>query len=552
MKIKEETDLMEQKNIYKNVKLYKTLPECLLDVRELYAKKTAITTFDRAGNQLDVSYREFVEDVRGAACMMVQKKMAGKHIAFVGENTYEWIVAFCAGGCIGSVGVPIDVEQPEEEILNLAEFADASYAVVQKEFEGAFEEWKKERVIRMDSGIREMIEEGRKQIEQEGIQGFSFSADIGPDTPLAIVYTSGTTSVSKAVVLSHYNMMYDACCCQASVELEDRMFNPLPLYHTYSLGCGVLDMIAHGQNICINGNLKTLFRDIKLYSPSILMAVPLILENLLKEIHRVQEKMGIREQTIQAVEKYKKGIFTKKTVKVNGMDLILGDQLKTICCGGAHLNEKIAEEYVAYGIDVLQGYGITECSPLISNSIRGQNRINSVGILLPGVEMKLEDGEILVKGPNVFKEYYKNPGATEESFTDGWFHTGDIGYTDRKGFLFICGRKKNLIVFNNGKKVVPEELEAYIQEIPLVKEVMVYGASTGNALDEVKLSALVCVDAEKTSETDNYRILESIQESITALNAKLPVYKRIQSVKLSESEFKKTSMQKIQRRKVMV
>lgn len=216
------------------------------------------------------------------------------------------------------------------------------------------------------------------------------------------------------------------------------------------------------------------------------------------------------------------------------------------------MNEKIAEEFFAYGIDLLQGYGITECSPLISNSIRGQNRINSVGQLLPGIEMKIADGEILVKGPNVFKEYYKNPVVTEESFTDGWFHTGDIGYLDRKGFLYICGRKKNLIVFNNGKKVVPEELEAYIHQIPLVKEVMVYGASTGNALDEVKLSALICVDTDQTEETDNYKILETIQEEIQELNMRLPIYKRIQSVKLSESEFQKTSMQKIQRRKVNV
>lgn len=146
----------------------------------------------------------------------------------------------------------------------------------------------------------------------------------------------------------------------------------------------------------------------------------------------------------------------------------------------------------------------------------------------------------------------KNPVVTEESFTDGWFHTGDIGYLDRKGYLYICGRKKNLIVFNNGKKVVPEELEAYILEIPLVREVMVYGASAGDAPDEVKLSALICVDMDQTEETDNYKILESIQEEIHKLNSRLPVYKRIQSVKLTEAEFKKTSMQKIQRRKVTV
>lgn len=543
---------MGPKNIYKEVKIYKTLPECLMDVREKYAEDKAITMFGRNKEEMSVTYREFVKDVQGAAYMMAQRKMAGKHIGIVGENSYEWIVAFCATGCIGSVGIPIDIEQPEEEILHLTEFADASFVISQKEFLPAFDDWREGYVIQMETTFSELIKQGKKMVEDEGIEGIEFGKKVGKDTPLAIVYTSGTTSISKAVVLSHYNMMYDACCCQASVELEGRMFNPLPLYHTYSLGCGVLDTIANGQNICINGNLKTLFRDIKLYNPSTLMAVPLVLENLLKEIHRVQDKLGVRKQTEQAVEKYRKSVFLKKPIPVNGVEEILGDSLKTICCGGAHLNDKIAEEFVAYGIDVLQGYGITECSPLISNSVRGQNRINSVGRLLPGIEIKIADGEILVKGPCVFKEYYKNPQITEESFTDGWFHTGDIGYMDRKGYLFICGRKKNLIVFNNGKKVVPEELEAYIHQIPLVKEVMVYGASTGNALDEVKLSALICVDADKLDETDNYKILETIQEEIAKLNDRLPVYKRIQSVKLSESEFKKTSMQKIQRRSVNI
>jgi long-chain acyl-CoA synthetase len=543
---------MEQKNIYKHIKLYPTLPECLEEVKELYGDSPAITVFDRAGLRRDVNYREFVKDVQGAAYVMFQKKMAGKHIGIAGENSYEWIVAFCASGCIGSVGVPIDIEQPEEELITLVEFADISYVMVQKEFLPAFAEWREGNVISMDTELKEMIEQGREEMEEKGMQGFDFCGSPQPDTPLAIVYTSGTTSVSKAVVLSHYNMMYNACCCQALVELEGRMFNPLPLYHVYSLGCGVLNTITHGQNLCVNGNLKTLLRDLKLYSPDTVMAVPLVLENMLKEVHRIQEKKGIRRQTEQAVERYRKSILLKKPVLENGMKEILGSRLKTICCGGAYLNERVAEEFTAYGLDVLQGYGLTECSPLISSSIRGQKKLNSVGCLIPGIEVKVSGGELLVRGPSVFKEYYKNPGATDESFTKGWFHTGDIGYMDRKGFLYICGRKKNLIVFNNGKKVVPEELEAYIQEIPLVKEVMVYGASTGSAMDEVKLSALVCVDSEKTEETDKYRILESIQEDIEALNSRLPVYKRIQSVKLSESEFKKTSMQKVRRREVIV
>lgn len=543
---------MEQKNIYKHIKIYPTLPECLEEVKDIYSDRHAITVFDRAGLRRDVNYREFVKDVQGAAYMMFQKKMAGKHIGIVGENSYEWIVAFCASGCIGSVAVPIDIEQPGEEMITLTEFADVSYVIVQKEFLSAFAGWGEGNVISMDTELGAMIARGREKLGEKEIQGFDFCSSPQPDTPLAIIYTSGTTNVSKAVVLSHYNMMYNACFCQAFVELEGRMFNPLPLYHVYSLGCGVLNTLAHGQNLCVNGNLKTLFRDLKLYSPDTILSVPLFLENVLKEIHRIQERKGIRRQTEQAVERYRKSILFKKPVMENGMKEILGDRLKTMCCGGACLNERIAEEFTIYGLDVLQGYGLTECSPLISSSIRGQKKLNSVGYLLPGTEVKVSGGELLVRGPSIFKEYYKNPAATEESFTEGWFHTGDIGYIDRKGLLYICGRKKNLIVFNNGKKAVPEELEAYIQEIPLVKEVMVYGASTGSAMDEVKLSALICVDLEKTEETDKYKILESVQEDIEVLNRRLPVYKRIQSVKLSESEFKKTSMQKVRRREMAV
>ncbi len=543
---------MEQKNIYKHIKIYQTLPECLNEIKEIYTNKPAITVFDRAGNRRDIEYGDFVSDVQGAAYMMFQRKMAGKHIGIVGENSYEWIVAFCAAGCIGAVGVPIDIEQQEEEFSTQIEYADVSYVIVQTELLSAFEDWRHENIITMDRELKEMMAEGRSKLVEKEIADFDFCPPPQPDTPLAIVYTSGTTSVSKAVSLSHYNMMYNACCCQVLVELGETMFNPLPLYHTYSLGCGVLNILTHGQNICVNGNLKTVFRDLKLFHPVTMMAVPMILENVLKEVHRIQEKNGIRQQTEQALERYKKSLFFKKNIVDNRLSEILGSRLDTICCGGAHLNEKVAEELTAYGIDVLQGYGLTECSPLISNSIREQKKLNSVGRLLPGIEVKVNDGELLVRGPSVFKEYYKNPAVTEESFTNGWFHTGDIGYIDRKGFLYICGRKKNLIVFNNGKKVAPEELEAHIQEIPLVKEVMVYGASTGSTQDDVKLSALVCVDLEKTEETDKYKILEIIQEHIEVINSKLPFYKRIQSVNLSESEFKKTSMQKVRRKKVTV
>ena len=256
---------------------------------------------------------------------------------------------------------------------------------------------------------------------------------------------------------------------------------------------------------------------------------------------------------MQAVEKYtrrKRMHLPCSPYHEQALEQLVGPNLKFIPCGGAQLSVKVAEELQAYGVGVYQGYGITECSPLIGSNMNKKNNPASVGFPIPQTQIRLDDGEILVKGPSVFKEYYKNTLLTEESFTDGWFHTGDIGYKDRKGYLHICGRKKNLIVFSNGKKVVPEELEGYIQEIPLVKEVMVYGASAGTAIDDVTLSALICIDEERADTNDTFQLLEQVQEEITKLNNRLPDYKRIQSVKLTESEFKKTSIQKKKRREV--
>lgn len=229
------------------------------------------------------------------------------------------------------------------------------------------------------------------------------------------------------------------------------------------------------------------------------------------------------------------------------MTRVLGDSLFLIICGGAQLNERLAREFRCYGINVLQGYGVTECGPLISVNRNRRYRENSVGTLLPGTHVKIQDGEILVKGPSVFKGYYKAPEETEKAFSEGWFCTGDLGYRDRKGFLYLTGRKKNLVVFSSGKKVVPEELEELIAQIPFVREVMVYGASNGQTADDVKLSAVIYADPQKTKGMTSYEVLERIQEEIYELNKKLPFHKRIQLIRMTETEFKKTSIQKIRR-----
>ena len=544
---------MKQYVKYHQVREYQTLTECFGEIGQLYSTDTAFTFYERDGKERTISYPDFVNDVYALAHSFCERKMNGKHIAIAGQNSYEWVLVFCAAGLVGCTVIPIDIENSEKEMVRMACHADALYVATDQAFSQAFSVLKIPCIIMNQKttaagwSIQYLLEEGRKKKNSKEL-GLPVA---DPEDVLAIVYTSGTTNTSKPVVLTQYNIMFNACHTQSLIKAKKKLFDPLPLYHTYSLVCGVLNSITQGNTICLNGNLKTFFRDLKAFQPEVLICVPMILENLLKELHRIQEREGVRAKARKAVERYKRTIIWKWRRRIfedSKIDQIVGNDLKMITCGGAQMNEKIAEEFQVYGIQVFQGYGITECSPLISSNQNEDNVLESVGRPIPQTRIRFDDGEILVKGPSVFKEYYKNMLLTEECFDHGWYRTGDIGYMDRKGHLYICGRKKNLIVFNSGKKVVPEELEGYIQKIPFVKEVMVYGAVVGEAGDDVMLSAMVCVDEEYMDARDNYQVLDLLQDEINKLNMTLPDYKRILSVKLSETEFKKTAIKKIKRK----
>lgn len=537
---------MKQDYPLNKVNIYETLPECLADIEQVYKDCPAITVYDSRLLQHTRTYSEFSKDVKAFAMMLIKRGLEGKHVAVAGENNYDWIVAFWAIGCIGGVAVVLDIEQGEEEILKMSLHADAEAVIAASDYEAIFSDfdYRQNQII--------LLEEWREEAKgaDSTISFFRSAEAVKCSQPAVIVYTSGTVSVSKPVVLTHNNIMYNACHARELVDIGRKVFSPLPLFHTYSLVCGLLGTLSQGNHICVNGNLKTMMREMKQFEPDTLIAVPMIVDTLLRSIHLEQEKAGIRIVAREACAKYqsrKKWHLPAKSFRHETTCHMTGNALKLIISGGAHQNEQIAEEFGAYGIEVLQGYGITECSPLVSVNRKGQNKLGSVGRMLAGTQMKIEDGELLVKGPSVFEGYYKNRKLTEECLKDGWFHTGDIGYVDRKGYIYICGRKKNLIVFSNGKKVVPEELEQYIQAFPLVKEVMVYGASIGHAKDDVKLSAIIYTDIYQTRGMSSFAVLEQIQKEIDKLNQNLPLYKRIQSIKISETEFKKTSINKVKR-----
>lgn len=538
-----------------NIYTYDTVGEFLQEAEARFGDRPAVSVYDGEGKEHCHTYRMLVRDAKALALVLLDMGMAGKHLAIVGENSYEWLLIFLACSAIGAAAIPVDVEQQDEKIWQCIRFGDSCMAAVSREYEFLFQNTRCCPVLYLwdnhdARSLPALLSDGYRALKDREKELDLVMDQVQKEQTAAIIYTSGTISAPKPVMLSHGNIMYNACHAQALVETGTKAYTCLPLYHAYSLVCGALNVLTQGQHLGLNGRVKNWMRDLRLFSPEMILLVPMMMESLIRSIRLEQTRDGMREEAKKALKRYesrKRHHLSCSPFTHRALTRVLGDSLFLIICGGAQLNERLAREFRCYGINVLQGYGVTECGPLICVNRNRRYRENSVGILLPGTRVKIQDGEILVKGPSVFKGYYKAQEETEKAFSEGWFCTGDLGYRDRKGFLYLTGRKKNLVVFSSGKKVVPEELEELIAQIPLVREVMVYGASNGQTADDVKLSAVIYADPQKTKGMTSYEVLERIQEEIYELNKKLPFHKRIQLIRMTEAEFKKTSIQKIRR-----
>lgn len=540
---------------FNNINTYDTVGEFLQEAEARFGNRPAVSVYDGEGKEHCHTYRMLVRDAKALALVLLDMGMAGKHLAIVGENSYEWLLMFLACSAIGAAAIPVDVEQQDEKIWQCIRYGDACMAAVSREYEFLFQKPRCCPLLYLwdnhdARSLPALLSDGHRALKDRAKELDLVMDQVQKEQTAAIIYTSGTISAPKPVMLSHGNIMYNACHAQALVETGTKAYTCLPLYHAYSLVCGALNVLTQGQHLGLNGRVKNWMRDLRLFSPEMILLVPMMMESLIRSIRLEQTRDGMREEAKKALKRYesrKRYHLSCSPFTHRAMTRVLGDSLFLIICGGAQLNERLAREFRCYGINVLQGYGVTECGPLISVNRNRRYRENSVGTLLPGTHVKIQDGEILVKGPSVFKGYYKAPEETEKAFSEGWFCTGDLGYRDRKGFLYLTGRKKNLVVFSSGKKVVPEELEELIAQIPFVREVMVYGASNGQTADDVKLSAVIYADPQKTKGMTSYEVLERIQEEIYELNKKLPFHKRIQLIRMTETEFKKTSIQKIRR-----
>lgn len=539
------------------VKYYFRFRDLIEGLADKYGERPAISWFTRRQEEQTVSYHQIGDDVRALQKMMSQMGLRGKHIAIVGENSYEWLLIFFAATYCGAVAVCIDIEQPDDTILQMLEMTDAEAVFLSAPYEDICKKYAKDKksmfllsgqgsvlnkaksLAEAGTGIWEACEKNKEDEEE-----------IDPDATAAIVFTSGTTNYSKPVMLSQKAILTNASDALANVQVGDRTFTSLPFYHTYGLTCSVISMLISGTHLYINGNLKTVMREIHLAKPHTLLTVPLMLETIHSKIWMQAEESGKAEglHKLLGVRKVLFSLGVRKSGKV--LDAVREKALgtiKLIICGGAHMSSDIMEEFKYMGVMVLQGYGITECAPLVSVNRNQSNKIGSIGLVMANCEVKLEDGEILVRGVNVMQGYYKAPELTAEVMKNGWFCTGDMGEIDKDGFLYITGRKKNLIVLKNGKKVSPEKLEEKLKKISLVQDVVVYGAASGGSTDDVQVAASVYPNKERTEGMTSYEILEHLQAEINELNNTLPIYQQIQMVNIREQGFSKTAIQKIKR-----
>lgn len=539
------------------VPTFQTFPEFLSGIQSLYCDRPALSWFSRRKEEKSLTYTQLVQKVSALSKSILQMALPrGSHIAIVGENSADWIIAFLAIVSSGHIAVCVDTEQSDDSIRDMLRRSDASTIFLTNTFLPIC------LPLLSDSQVREIIlmggltsDERVKSLDvllENGILSEQFSSvEIDPDQTAEIVFTSGTTSQSKMVMLSHRAIMQNICDTGPYVHLTDRVFTSLPFYHAYGVNVAVLDSFLRGVHLFINGDLKTTMRDLQLAKPGTMFAVPLMVEAIHNQLWLGAEKSGKADSLrslIKAATLCKKLHLPIQFKALHSVREKISESLRLIICGGAHLSQEIAEEFELLGIQMLQGYGITECSPLISVNCNYKNKLGSVGLPMPSMEVRLVEGEVCVRGPAVMQGYYKNPEETALVLSpDGWFRTGDLGTLDKDGFLYLTGRQKNLIVFKNGKKVSPEKLEELISAIPMVKEVLVSGSANGILADDVKLTASIYPDPQRTEGLTSYEILEQLQREVDNINATLPSYQQIQLINIREKEFNKTGTKKIKR-----
>lgn len=541
-----------------------------------FGEKDAFLVKDPAGNYRGVSYKRFSEDVNALGAALADLGLENSFIAVMGENRYEWCVSYLAVANHVGVIVPTDKELPVSEKGNLLSRSGAAAVIFSGKYADELRSISRSvqtvgYYIDMDLeedadgflSYQRLLERGRKIISEGRFDPSGHH--IENDKLGILLFTSGTMDLAKGVMLSHANICSNlmAVCRTVYAGSDDLSLSILPIHHTYECTVGFLAMIYRGATIAFNEGLKQILKNFKEARPTFLITVPLILESVYRKIwEQAGKKKGMK--TILRI-----AMFAGEALyNILGIDIrrrlfhtiheTFGGRLRLIMTGAAAISPEVSKGFRSFGISVLQGYGLTECAPLVTGNRDDAFRDDSVGLPIPGVEVRIENpdengiGEIVVKGGNVMLGYYKNEKATESCLKDGWFHTGDLGRVDRSGFYYITGRQKNVIVTKNGKNIFPEEVEAYINKSPFVLESMVTGdfdSESGEThvnahifpnFDEIK-------DRLKLVNINKDELLRIFSEVVKNVNKDMPLYKRISTFTIRDVEFAKTTTKKIKR-----
>ena len=558
------------KRIYDYLKI-NDLKDMLNKTGILYADRPAYKIKVEEGKYQIYTHKEVRDMINNLGTALINLGLKGKRIAVIGENRYEWEIAYLSIVCGTGIVVPLDKSLPANELELLIERSDIEAIFYTKKYSDIIqnikysEKNKLKHLISMDSdenfeGIysqKELIREGRKLIE-EGNKEF-LNAKIDPKEMEIMLFTSGTTSKAKVVALSHENICTNLMDIGSVLDVtqEDVFLSILPIHHVFECTVGFLFSLYKGAETVFCDGLRHIVENLNEYHVTVMACVPGIYERIFMMIRKKLEKQGKLEEILKNEEKYKNSSMQKKKEVFKEIHNMLGGKVKLLISGAAALDKTIEEKYRLLGLNLVQGYGLTETSPVVAVGTNKNYKLGSIGKTVPSVEAKLVDvnddgiGELVVRGSSVMLGYYENEKVNKKSLQDGWFYTGDLAKIDEEGYIFICGRKKSVIVLKNGKNIFPEEMENLVNKIEGIRESFIFGKIQSNDENNIKINVKIVFDRDVMKDVykveadeDIYKVLS---KKIKEVNQTMPSYKAIRGMILTEEPLIKTTTNKIKR-----
>ena len=549
----------------------KDLKDMLNKSGEKYGNKIAYKIKIEKNKYKTYTHKEIRKKINYLGTRLIDLGLKNKRIAVIGENRYEWEIAYLSIVCGTGIVVPLDKSLPQNELEKVIERSEVEAIFYSEKYENSLKTivgrgiGKLKTLISMDlehhtEGIysqNELINEGKILVEK-GEKSF-INAAIDNEKMSIMLFTSGTTSDSKIVALSHKNLASNLMDIASSLDInaDDVFLSFLPLHHVFECTVGFLFSLYVGAETVFCDGIRYIVENLNEYKVSVMASVPAIYERIFKIIRREIAGSKNLEEILENEEKYKNSSMEEKKKVFKNIHDMLGGNIKLLISGAASLDKEIEEKYRNLGLNLVQGYGLTETSPVIGIGTKKYYKLGSIGKTVPSVEAKVIDcnkdgvGELIVKGPSIMLEYYQNEEATKNAIVDGWFHTGDLAKIDDEGYIFICGRKKNVIVLKNGKNIYPEEMENLVNKIEGVEESFIYGKQLSKDKENIKIYAKIVYDEEVVKNAykvqSEKEIHDEIAKKIREINSLMPKYKAIRGFTLTKEPLIKTTTNKLKR-----